>query len=533
MLRRPSSLRLAAGTIAFDYDIRGRRVLKAAIDEARLYLRGRAGRALEEHVRAASSPGTDTTIQYLYGPSGLVGLRTNGQYRTLLRDHIGSIRAVVDQSKNVVAAYHYLPFGALIEPAFETVPDAVRYLFAGQELDPESGLYNMGARLYDPVLGRFYATDPVSQLTSPYVYANNNPISMVDPTGEFSIAAFFIGALLAIVGIAAIIVTAGADAAAVAPLVGMAEAAEWSATAVGAVQYGTMAAGAVAGSTSLSTGVSSIQYSATHNGLNGSEYGEALASGAISGAVSGAVNFGITAISSVFVDAAISGIANRLVRAGVNALRSGLESATSSLPGQAVANVATKQKADSGLLDSFLIGFGTGALTGAFTAPTPKPAHVEAGGHLDANVAADPHEGLDEGARGPERSWANGGRPGTEGWSQCAGREPRPRRMAAEPVRACACASASRFRQSTPLHGPPAGACVPAFPCDRATALHRSSEAHGLERSRWSFHVHRSFGFQPAASGRVGINRTPGPTVVRERLRQLLTPERTSRRAPR
>ena len=61
----------------------------------------------------------------------------------------------------------------------------------GQEFDTELGLYNYRARFYDPRLGRFYATDPAGQFASPYLYAGNNPINMVDPDGELIFSAIF------------------------------------------------------------------------------------------------------------------------------------------------------------------------------------------------------------------------------------------------------------------------------------------------------------------------------------------------------
>lgn len=52
----------------------------------------------------------------------------------------------------------------------------------------------MGARWYDPVGGRFYATDPVAfternpHSFSRYAYANNNPYRYVDPDGNSPLA---------------------------------------------------------------------------------------------------------------------------------------------------------------------------------------------------------------------------------------------------------------------------------------------------------------------------------------------------------
>ncbi|MFD1829292.1 RHS repeat-associated core domain-containing protein [Streptomyces desertarenae] len=60
------------------------------------------------------------------------------------------------------------------------------YRFTGTYLDP-TGLYKMGARYYDPHLGRFTQPDPSGHETNPYLYATGDPVNRTDPTGLFSI----------------------------------------------------------------------------------------------------------------------------------------------------------------------------------------------------------------------------------------------------------------------------------------------------------------------------------------------------------
>jgi RHS repeat-associated protein len=60
--------------------------------------------------------------------------------------------------------------------------------FVGGEMNESTGLTRLGAREYDPVLGRFISVDPIidhadPQQLNPYAYSNNNPASMSDPTG--------------------------------------------------------------------------------------------------------------------------------------------------------------------------------------------------------------------------------------------------------------------------------------------------------------------------------------------------------------
>jgi RHS repeat-associated protein len=54
--------------------------------------------------------------------------------------------------------------------------------YTGGYLDTATGMYKLGARYYDPTLGRFTQTDPTGQ-DPHYTYAGNDPCNYVDPTG--------------------------------------------------------------------------------------------------------------------------------------------------------------------------------------------------------------------------------------------------------------------------------------------------------------------------------------------------------------
>jgi large repetitive protein len=205
-IRRPVAIETAGhGTLTLQYDHRGNRVAKKTAAERTLYIRGDSGWPLAEVTDSA--PGQ--TTNYLYGPAGLFGIERNGQLLGVLRDHLKSSRLLVGDAGAVVSGFQYLPFGGLAEPAFGD-REALRYLFTGFELDPETGLYNAGARLYDPALRRFYSVDPRLQFASPYLYAGNDPFAAIDPTGEAAWWAVLIGFIF---GGIITVVTAGVGAA--------------------------------------------------------------------------------------------------------------------------------------------------------------------------------------------------------------------------------------------------------------------------------------------------------------------------------
>ena len=172
------------------YNSRGRRILKQlwSGDKTRkllsekIYIYGTDNRPILEIVD------DEKVVPYVYGTQGLVSFNKGGTWYYPLKDHQGSNRLLLDDKNTPIAAYSYQPFGQFAK-SYESQGGLLDYLYTGQELDREVNLYNYKARMYDQNLGRFLSIDPAGQYASPYVYAGNNPISNIDPSGEFSFSA--------------------------------------------------------------------------------------------------------------------------------------------------------------------------------------------------------------------------------------------------------------------------------------------------------------------------------------------------------
>ena len=173
-LNLPSRVMFANGnSISYLYDAAGRKLRTVHVLEGDSVTTDYCGNVVYEN----------GVPQILLTEVGYVSL-TDGKYHYYLKDHQGNNRVVVAEEGTIEEVNHYYPFGGV----FSSTGDAQPYKYNGKELDRKGGLdwYDYGARMYDAVLGRWHAVDPMSEKyygVSPYLYCANNPILLVDPNG--------------------------------------------------------------------------------------------------------------------------------------------------------------------------------------------------------------------------------------------------------------------------------------------------------------------------------------------------------------
>ncbi len=103
-------------------------------------------------------------------------------------------------------SYCYDPYGTSLNKS-EKVSNP--WQFTSGYFDTNTGLYKFGTRYYDPQVSRWMQKDPIGgslgnvNSTNPYVYANNLPNMLVDPSGREGILEVFASCLSTPVSIVA------------------------------------------------------------------------------------------------------------------------------------------------------------------------------------------------------------------------------------------------------------------------------------------------------------------------------------------
>jgi RHS repeat-associated protein len=181
------------------YDALARRIRKSITGgEVRDYYYDKRWRSIEERLSGTFS-GTDKT-RHVWSPFDrwtlirrqreTAGTLTDTHF--CLKDYLDPT-ALITPAAAVVERFSYDAFGPVrfMNAAFVTQSSssyAWTFLFHGEFIDSESGLYNYGYRFYHPQLGRWLSRDPIEEQDGEnlFLYIFNNPESRNDFLGLIS-----------------------------------------------------------------------------------------------------------------------------------------------------------------------------------------------------------------------------------------------------------------------------------------------------------------------------------------------------------
>lgn len=129
-----------------------------------------------EDVLCETRTGSDSRRIFQHGEL----LNSAAQFFT--RDHLGSVIDVVDERDQHIAQYSYDPWG---QRSLNFGTDATSIGFTGHEWHSQTFLTFTRFRQYDAASGRWTSEDPASFADGLNLsrYAQNNPVSVVDPLG--------------------------------------------------------------------------------------------------------------------------------------------------------------------------------------------------------------------------------------------------------------------------------------------------------------------------------------------------------------
>src|SRR3989441_5337281 len=172
----------SGGTVSFKYDPFGRRIYKSSSVGTSVFAYD--GDNLAEETNASGG----VVARYSQGlnidePLAMLRSGATSYYHA---DGLGSVTSLSTPAGVLSNTYTYDSFGKLTASA-GSVANPLRY--TAREFDSETGLYFYRARYLDAPLGRFLAEDRdrYNLERSLYPYADNNPVTEIDPNGLHAI----------------------------------------------------------------------------------------------------------------------------------------------------------------------------------------------------------------------------------------------------------------------------------------------------------------------------------------------------------
>ncbi|HYO53043.1 RHS repeat-associated core domain-containing protein [Archangium sp.] len=302
-------VQVGGGTVGYEYDALGRRVVKREGDTTWRY--GWAGhQLLWEEVRRGPE---DRPVRrdYLFFPGTMVPLAFREQGRTywLQTDARGAVVRVFDEAGRVVWRARYDSFGqAHVEVAEVRQP----WRLAGQYEDEETGLHYNLARYYCPWLKSYLSRDPrwYEPEATAYSYARNDPWNRADVFGGLAplLAVGIAGLVGGVVGAITAAVTGGD------PLAGAVEGAIVGAGGALAVVAGA-AAGVVLAAGVVASGVGAVAGQLVEQARKGD--GFCLVCAVKAGLMAAAIDLALLGLGKIpGVKSLVKALGSRLLGAG-------------------------------------------------------------------------------------------------------------------------------------------------------------------------------------------------------------------------
>jgi len=168
-------------TLAFTYDPIGRRYSKSVNGVVQKFIYD----GMDIVAIVDSSNNIISTITHSEGIDQPLSISDGTDTYYYLRDHQGSVIALVDGSGTKVEEYSYDAYGKVTAKTVSATTNNP-YGYTGRVMDDDD-LYYYRARYYDPTTQRFLSEDPIgfsSQDFNFYRYVGNNPLNLTDPSGH-------------------------------------------------------------------------------------------------------------------------------------------------------------------------------------------------------------------------------------------------------------------------------------------------------------------------------------------------------------
>jgi len=144
------------------------------------YVRDLAGREI------AIYSGSSLTQWNIWGLDNVGKINADTTRNYYLKDHLGSVRVVLNSTNTIVSAQDYDAWGYPLENRTYNA-SAMKYDFTGKERDDETSYDYFGARYYDSRIARWGQVEPLLDKKvdfTPYGYSSDNPAVRIDIDGN-------------------------------------------------------------------------------------------------------------------------------------------------------------------------------------------------------------------------------------------------------------------------------------------------------------------------------------------------------------